>query len=321
MPDRPESPPALPDIGDRVSLRYLRPPGSTPPMGDMLGHVVEAGPRVRVRSADGVIHECRHADVLYVRRLTDRPVKNSTIRSVEYAAALAWPGSAHQWLDGWFLRAGAGADLSANSAVPLDMFAHAATIPAIIEWYERRGLSPCLALPERLWPAGGWLANRRREDIAALWETRTLVRELSAPPADPPGAEVVVSGEPDAQWLAVSGDAGAPLDVLTAVIDGEVVFASVPSVAVGRAAVTTAADGTRWLGLSAVAVSAAQRRRGHGRALGAALLRWGHDRGATRSYACVPSRDAAAFAFCAALGFAGQHRTCYLDPRQSMVTR
>jgi hypothetical protein len=297
----PELPPELPEVGARVSLRYLRPPGSEPPMGDVVGHLVQAGPMVRVRSADGAIHDCRRADVLYVRRLTDRPVKNSAIRSVEHAAALAWPGSEHQWLDGWLLRAGPGAGVEANSAVPLDMFAHASTVSAIIDWYAQRDLPPCLAVPERL--------LRLPENIPTRYETRTLVREL---PAAESVGDVVLAAEPDAGWLALGG--GQPVEVLTTVVDGEVVFASIPGVAVGRGALTEAPDGTRWLGLSAVRVADGLHRAGHGRAICAALQTWGSDRGATRGYAQVPS-GSAAFDFCEAIGFAGQHRTRYLDAR------
>lgn len=292
-------PPELPEIGVRVSLRYLRPPGSEPPMGDVVGHLVETGARVQVRSADGVVHECRHADVLYVRRLTDRPVKNSAIRSVEHAAALAWPGCEHQWLDGWFLRAGPGADLATNSAVPLDMFAHTSTIPAIIDWYARRDLAPTLAVPERL--------LRLPEDIPARLETRTLVHELTAVA---PTAEVTLAARPGSDW-----PADVPVGVLTAVVDGEVVFASIPGVAVGRGAVTEAPDGTRWLGLTALRVAPDQRRQGHGRAICAALQAWGSSRGATRGYAQVSSGDSDVFGFFEAVGFAGQHRTRFLDGR------
>lgn len=273
-------PPELPGIGVRVSLRYLRPQGSQPPMGDVIGQVVETGPVVRVRSADGVIHEFRHADVLYVRRLTDRPVKNSAIRSVEHAAALAWPAGEHQWLDGWLLRAEPGADLAANSAVPLDMFAHPNTIPAIIDWYAQRDLPPTLAIPERL--------LRVPESIPDLWETRTLVREL---PADAPAEQVTLAA------------------------DGEVVLASIPGVAQGRGAVTDAPDGTRWLGVTGLHVVPEHRGQGHGRAVCAALQAWGADRGATRGYAQLASDDPHTFAFFEAVGFAGQHRTRYIDAR------
>lgn len=299
----PEVPPELPEVGVRVSLRYLRPPGSEPPMGDVVGQLVETGSRVRVRSADGVIHDCRHADVLYVRRLTDRPVKNSAIRAVEHAAALAWPGAEHHWLDGWLLRAGPGADLAANSAVPLDMYSHANAIPAIIDWYEQRSLPPTLAVPERL--------LRLPEDIPTRHETRTLVGDVTG--GTPDG--VLLTAAPDADWLAVYGEPETPVEVLTAVVDGEVVFGSIPGIAVGRAALTEAPDGTRWLGVSALRVVADRRRQGHARSLSAALRAWGHDRGATRAYTRVPSGDIAAFGFCEAVGFAGQHRTRYLDAR------
>ena len=85
-----------------------------------------------------------------------------------------------------------------------------------------------------------------------------------------------------------------PVDVLTAVVDGEVVFATIAGAAVGRAAVTEAPDGTRWVGLSAVQVVETQRRRGHARTLCAALLAWGAERGATRAYVQVLADNAAA---------------------------
>jgi GNAT superfamily N-acetyltransferase len=299
--------PDLPDVGARVSLRYLRPPGSEPPMGDVVGHLLEAGPLVRVRTRDGEMHEFRHSDVLYVRRLTDRPVKNSQIRAVEHAAALAWSGTEHQWLDGWWLRAGHGSTMRANSAVPLDMFAHTSTIPAIVDWYAQRKLTPRLAVPERLLRLPG--------DIFAECETRTLVRELaSGDPGDPGGHRVTLSPHPDAGWLeGYAREVG--VDVLTAVVDGRVVFASIAGTAVGRGAVTETPDGTRWMGLSALRVAEDQRGRGHGRTICAALQSWGRDHGATRGYAQVRSADSAAFAFFEAIGFTAQHRSRYLDPR------
>lgn len=270
-------------------------------MGDVLGHLVEAGPRVRVRAADGEVHEFRLADVLYVRSLTDRPVKNSAIRAVEHAAALAWPGTAHEWLDGWWLRAAPGGGLAANSAVPLDMFVQTSTIPAIIDWYERRGLPPRLSVPERL--------LRLPENIPTVWQTRTLVSDLTGASGD---SGVTLTTQPDDDWLACTGD-DVPADVLTAVVDGEVMFASIPGVATGRAAVTAAPDGSRWLGLFTVFVAEEQRRHGHGRAICAALQAWGVQRGATRGYTQVPATDPAAFGFFEAVGFTGQHRTRYLD--------
>lgn len=294
-------PPQLPGVGTRVSLRYLRPAGSDPPMADVIGQLVEAGPRVRVRSADGETHEFRLADVLYVRRLTDRPVKNSAIRSVEHAAALGWPGIEQQWLDGWLLRAGHGSTLRANSAVPLDMFAQPGTIPAIEEWYAQRGLPARLALPERL--------LRLPDNLPAECETRTLVGE---PATGPDGSGVTMAPRPDTGWLDCYAR-DVRVEVLTAVADGQVVFASIAGVAVGRGAVTDSPDGTRWLGISALRVVDGQRGRGHGRILCAALQSWGREHGASRSYAQVRSDDAEALGFFAAIGLHPQHRTRYLD--------
>ena len=94
-----------------------------------------------------------------------------------------------------------------------------------------------------------------------------------------------------------------PVDVLTAVIDGEVAFATNAGAAVGRAAVTTAPDGARWVGLSAVHVVEEARRRGLARGLCSALLSWGGERGATRAYVQVLADNTAAIRLYESMGF------------------
>ena len=106
-----------------------------------------------------------------------------------------------------------------------------------------------------------------------------------------------------------------PADILTAVAGGAVMFASTAGAAVGRAAVTDATDGTRWVGLSAVRVAEAQRRRGHARDLCAALMVWGADRGATRAYVQVLAENSAAITLYESMGFAVHHRSRYVDAR------
>lgn len=297
----PPEPPELPAPGTRVSLRYLRPAGSQPPMGDVIGQLVEVGPRVQVRAGDGQLHEFRLSDVLYVRRLTDRPVKNSQIRSVEHAAALAWPGLEQHWLDGWLLRAGRGVTLRANAAIPLDMYARADTIPAIIDWYAQRGLTPRLAVPERL--------LRLPENVDAECETRTMVRDTADTRAD--SGDVALAPRPDEAWLDCYAR-DVPVEMLTAVLDGQVMFARIAGTAVGRAAVTAGPDGQRWVGLSEVRVAADQRRTGQGATVCAALLAWGREQGATQAYAQVRSDDPTAFDFFSSIGFAAQHHSRYL---------
>jgi len=172
-------------------------------------------------------------------------------------------------------------------------------LPGVIDWYERRGLAPWLALPERLVPVRA----------AGIKNTRVMVNDLSGGEAHP---EVTLLDRPDPAWLTCY-ERDVPVPVLTAVVDGEVVFASVGGAAVGRGAVTTAPDGTLWLGISAVHVDSAHRRRGHARTLCRALIDWGARRGATRAYVQVLSDNAAAIALYSRLGFVLHHHHRYVD--------
>ncbi len=130
--------------------------------------------------------------------------------------------------------------------------------------------------------------------------------EAAAPPS---GVRLLPT--PDAAWLRTY-EREVPVDVLTAVIDGDVVFASIPRAAVGRAAVTDASDGTRWVGVSAVRVAEAQRRRGHARTLISALLSWGSERGATRGYVQTLVGNESAITLFESMGFSVHHRSRYV---------
>ncbi|MHA3023858.1 N-acetylglutamate synthase, CG3035 family [Mycobacterium sp. BMJ-28] len=283
----------MPSIGDRVSLRYRRPDGLT----DVVGVIEALTPLVAVRTKSGEAVQISPADVVAVRELSHVTVRNSQIRALEHAAALAWPGTEQHWLDGWLLRAGGGHTSRANSAVPLLFEADVHALPGIVDWYAARGLPAWLALPERLLPV----------KATGIKPTRVLVRDIS--PTDSPAA--ALSPTPDAQWLRIY-HRDVPVDVLTAVVDGEVRFATVADAAVGRAAVTTAPDGTRWAGLSAVRVAEEHRRRGHGRAVCSALLGWAAARGATRAYVQVLADNEPAATLYHSMGFRLHHTLRYL---------
>jgi hypothetical protein len=191
-----------PDIGTRVTVRYRRPAGSVPPLTDAVGHLLAVDPMVRVRTKRGTVVECAPADVVALRVLTDAPVRTAQIRALEHAAAAGWPGAEHAWLDGWLLRAGPGATLSANSAVPLDISAQAGTIPAIVDWYTSRGLPPRLAIPDRLLTPPAGLATEHTERVLVR-----DVRDLSGrdPYPDHPAASAAVTDAPDGtRWVGVS---------------------------------------------------------------------------------------------------------------------
>jgi N-acetylglutamate synthase len=304
--------PALPEVGTRVALRYRRPVGAQPPLTDVIGHLLEVSPRVRVRTKTGDVVDIATEDVVAVRRLTDQPVRTSQIRATEHAAALAWPGREQRWLNGWLLRAADGHTNRANSAVPLGIRAGVDALPAIADWYERRGLPALLAVPDRLLPVP--------DDLEADPVSLVMTRALDDTGSEAPDDALTLADRPDPVWLR-RYRREVPVDVLTAVVDGDVVFGMLADAAVGRAAVTQAPDGSRWVGLSAVRVADDQRRRGHARRLCAGLLDWGSRRGATHAYIQVLTDNAAAIRLYESMGFTLQHRQRYvradqLNPRR-----
>jgi len=292
-----------PTLGSRVSMRFRQVDGG---QTDVIGHLCALSPLITIRTkSDGMV-SISPDDVVAVRELSHTPIRASQIRSLEHAAALAWPGTEQHWHHGWLLRAGGGHTSRANSAVPLDFSSSIADLDEIVSWYDKRGLQPWLALPDRLVPV-------RHEGIK---QTRVMVRDL-----DPAGvhATATLTARPDAAWLACY-QREVPPEVLTAVIDGEVVFASVAGAAVGRGAVTSAPDGTIWLGISAVHVTDTQRRSGHATAVCRALQTWGSDHGAQRAYVQVLEDNHAATALYASLGFGLHHRHRYVDARRLLTT-
>jgi N-acetylglutamate synthase len=295
-----------PELGTRVTVRYRRPDGSVPPLTDVIGHLLDTTPLVRVRTKTGAVVQFAPENVVALRTLSDVPVRTSEIRALEHAAALAWPGVEQHWLDGWLLRAGHGITYGANSAVPLTNSAGPAAIPAIVDWYRSRDLTPRLAIADRLSPASGWYPQRLTG--AGEHANRVLVRDLRA---DQPDPSVRLSARPDDAWFRLC-QCEIPVDVLTAVVDGELVFGTHANAAVARAAVTDAPDGTRWVGLSTVWV--ADLNSDAGRALCEALLAWGASRGATRGYLRIHDDNHATADLARSLGFVLHHRARYLTP-------
>jgi len=292
-----------PVLGSRVSIRYREAGGGHT---DVIGHLCELSPRIAVRTkSDGMV-SVSPDDVVAVRELSHAPIRASEIRNLEHAAALAWPGTEQHWHRGWLLRAGGGYTSRANSAVPLDFSSSIADLGSIADWYSQRELKPWLALPDRLLPVR----------TTGIKHTRVMVRDL-----DPAGvkATATLDARPDAAWLACY-QRDVSEEVLTAVMDGEVVFASAAGVAVGRGAVTRAPDGTAWLGISAVNVTDGYRRTGHGRFVCEALQGWGTDHGAERVYVQVLEDNHAAIALYTSMGFRLHHQLRYIDARQLLPT-
>jgi N-acetylglutamate synthase len=278
-----------PELGTRVTVRYRRPAGSVPPLTDVIGHLLEVAPLVRVQTKSGDVVAFAPDDAIALRMLSDTPVRASEIRALEHADALAWPGVEQHWLDGWLLRAGRGGVYDANSAVPLNLSSTQQAIPAIVDWYRSRDLTPRLAVADRLLrlPDKGEHAN---------W---VLVRHVH--PAEPNPA-VRLASEPSAAHLQ-----GIPIDELTAVVDGTLLFGT-HGPASARASVTPSPDGTRWVGLSTI--HPADPDAAH--PLCEALLAWGASCGATRGYIRVRDDDPAGAALARSLGFVLHHHARYV---------
>jgi N-acetylglutamate synthase len=282
-------------------VRYRLPAGSVPPLTDVVGHLESIGPTLRVRTKRGDMVDVTAADVVAIKALAAAPVRTGDIRNLEHAAALAWPGVEQRWLGGWLLRFGDGSTRRANSAVPLDV-STVSDLNALIDWYAARGVAPLLAAPDRLF----------RVPPAVPTDAETLVMTGDVTTQRP--STVAIAVRPDDEWLRLY-QRDVPADVLTAVVDGEVAFATAAGAAVGRGAVTESPDGTRWVGLSAVHVVDEARRRGLARELCDALVAWGAERGATRAYVQVLTDNTAATRMYESMGFTVHHRSRYLDAR------
>ncbi len=289
----------LPALGTRVSLRYRLPAGSTPPHTDVVGHLVEVRPIVRVRTRHGDVVNVVPADVVAVRVVPEIPVRTSEIRNLEHAAALGWPGVEQHWLDGWLLRYGLGSTRRANSAVPLRFTSHAELV-AVADWYASRGVHALISAPDRLF--------RVPDGLPVEAENLVMASDLSTASVVP---GMTLADRPSDSWRAVNRR-DVPDEVLTAVVDGEVVFGELAGAAVGRAVVTDAPDGTRWVGLSSVHVSEDARRLGLARTLCVGLLDWAGERGATRAYVQVVAENTAARTLYESMGFRVHHRSRYV---------
>ncbi|TDZ83708.1 putative acetyltransferase [Mycobacteroides salmoniphilum] len=288
---------SLPEIGARVAIRSRRPAGSAPPFTDTVGELMATDPAVRILHKSGAVVDISAADIVSVRVLPPVPVLNRDIRSAQRAAAFAWPGIEHDWVDGWFVRASGGHTHRGNSAVPLEHSASPRSLGDVAAWYSEQRLPTLLCLPDRL--------IHPPDELATSGETVVMVRDLGAARSEP------LPSDPSSGWLALHGD-NHPLTVpvLTAVVDGTLGFAAVtdngPAVAIARGAVTEG-----WLGISAVQVAETHRRRGLARQVCDVLLGWGAAQGARRAYVQVRAENTAALALYPTLGFTEQHRYRY----------
>ena len=239
-------------------------------------------------------------------------MKHELIGELDGLAARSWPAVEEELRGGWTLRYAGGFTFRANSVRPhaLDGDPEGA-IDDAEQAYRARGLrtvfhlSPVVDPPdldERLERRGYALEHRAAVLACDLAEA---IRRLGAPRHDvalderlgAPWLETFRRAE--RRWLAEQ-DAAAE-HVLTAGSDERrFALATVERV---PAATGYARIAGEWLYLSCIATLPELRRGGLGRAVSAALLRFGHAQGASSAFLEVDARNEAAIALYAAFGF------------------
>jgi GNAT superfamily N-acetyltransferase len=237
--------------------------------------------------------------------------------ALEAVAAQGWQPAETAAVGGWLLRATGGFTSRGNSVLPLR--SPGVPLQEALEragaWYAERGLPLKLQVPtearrlldaelgERGWPI--------------LTETQVLAARLDLLGRDARAATVRLDAEPDDAWLARYRDGAGLHPVARALLvrHERVVFASVREgadvLAIGRGVIDQ-----DWLGIAAVEVDPAHRRRGLGSVVMAALWQWGREQGARRSYLQVEADNEPALALYERLGYWHHHAYRYrLNPR------
>jgi GNAT superfamily N-acetyltransferase len=299
-------------LGRRVSVRRItgRRPDGRPTFGDIVGDLVRLDADVAVvETTRGAVEVA--PDTIAVARLA--PPSTADELALEAVAARGWRAAETSQLGGWLLRADGGFTNRANSVLPLRTpgVPIGEALATARGWYAARGLPLRIHVPtgaRRLLDADlgerGWPAGYPVHVMTARLDTMTEV----APVESLPDVEVTIAERPDDAWLARFRDGAVPIERARALLSrhDRVGFATIrdgaATVAIGRGCVDEA-----WLGISAVEVDPAFRRRGLARAVLRALWAWGRDRGATRSYLQVGADNGAAAALYAHAGYWVHH--------------
>jgi len=228
-------------------------------------------------------------------------------RLLDRLAAEAWPAIEVVERRGWRLRAAAGVTRRANTALPLG--AGALTGDALDEQLHAvTGFYADRSLPARVQVSDPLLDTQL---AARGWQLESPTLVLSGPLSrgESPVA-ATVTPVPDEAWLAcwwaVTGLGGErELDVARRCLAGIASPAGYASVRIDGDVVAVARGVVQegWLGLFAMAVLPAHRRRGHGRDLLGGLGRWAATQGARAAYLQLGSGNDAGRALYTAAGF------------------
>jgi GNAT superfamily N-acetyltransferase len=269
-----------------------------------------------VRHADSTPYSIRHVAVVAAKPIPPMPLRRVDVEQLFLTTALGRPAVETQYLGEWLLRASGGWTGRANSVLPAGdpglPFSDAAKQAEA--FYQERGLPPLalarLGSPEReLFTQHGWTdARPTMSDALVLHTTLDLVNGV-------PAYEVLVSDRPGPAWYGAAFEAEVPAPA-PGVMEGapQAAFASVELdgrvVAVARGSMTG-----HWLGVDAVRVDPAYRRRGLATAVLQGLARWAGPLGGRRTYLEVEEENVGALATYTGLGYVEAYRYRYLTKR------
>ena len=314
------------DVGERVMVRYALgdPDAPSTELTDAVGDLVgwDHG-RLRIVTRKGLV-ELPETALVAGKRVPPARLNralDATVTEVQRMSALSWRALETERMGGWRLRAGGGFTGRANSVLPLGepglRFDDA--IAYVERWYDDRGLVPRFQLPQpdtaalsTVLTERGWRLVDSADVMVADLEAALEV--IGPPQWDLPSVEV--ADMPSPGWLGCYHYRGGGLPAAGYAIlthHDNVGFASVVEdgevVAIARGAV----DET-WLGITAVEVAPAHRRRGLGTHVMGGLLRWGQARGARYGQLQVAVTNHGAKALYTGLGFSFHHWYDYRLP-------
>jgi N-acetylglutamate synthase len=300
------------DVGARVSVRHRALDGVT----DVVGDLEALDDQLAIRRSDGSLAVIFVASVLASRVVGPSPL---SARELEAVSGRAVPVPDESSLGRWWLRAAHGLGARSNSVRPLGdperPFDDA--LAAVVAWYGERSLVPAVraivgSRVDSELDKRGWIAAKERSlQTATVASMRRRLHGVR------PDFVVELSAQPSAAWLGRYRDGTVPPTAASVLADvSDVTFATIPAseseapaVAIGRAAVEKP-----WVGIAAIEVDPALRRRGYSRAVMAALVSWAAERGATRAYLEVMADNQPALALYASLGFTEHYRYTYRTP-------
>lgn len=313
------------NLGSRITLRRRvneAIAATGPSTTDVVGTLVDLDQHaVLVRDRSGTDHSVERRDVLVVRVIPDHVVAlrhavDVDPATLERIAAAGWQPHEHERVGGWLLRASNGFTSRGNSVLPLAEPGRPLddALRAVEQWYTDRGLPVMFAIPLPWAHAlDAQLSQRGFEEVTPTHVMVTDLKDLLAQPdlreAVSSQITIAITDHPDDEWLAAYRYRGStiPPDAISILLRADQPqFVTVRQgdevLAVGRGAVTPG-----WLGIAAIDVVEAHRRRGLARLVLTTLAQHATTLGARFAYLQVANDNAAARALYLRCGFVDHH--------------